>query len=307
MDYVKVFNHLVGEGDVIRDEQARLDAWSLHLRNFSKRRQLAREYLNNSAIPSLVANPSEARTRIEEIAKTIDADWRIISNSILTVEKVFEELKQLMAANEIHELTRQFVREKRTEENLLAIFREWHRVLKSELHLIDLALSVHSANPAAMTPLLQALHRLIFQHEAALFGPFNRGRQLFNPQGHSTILMLAHALILEREVKEDLMAAEERFMIGLIKRMGPASKDEVRRIAIAVVRDLWELVKRDYAGIQEEPRRMRDLLVVYLKQDILTSLFVRYAPHAGDVEIRYMVAAFIRAYNENHFSRVRLT
>lgn len=296
-----LLTHLFGKKkdiakELVMDDNKRLALWNKYISIYTTKDLLSRAF-SFTNIDRAVRDFEATKQVLEKIESLISPELVNINDEEKLDAEILADLERLKSTAEIEGITWTLVYEKKKQVALLAVFREIHDLLKTELHLIQLI----RQKPSNVKELLLRLFKLIIHNEALLCKPFIK-EFYFDKSAHARIAKLAEAVILEEEIKEEIETDEEKFVKEMVKKMGlEESKHRYRKLAEDIY---YELAERAGAplGMKGDIIKGIERLEKLMKDDAcMLSIVKKLRPKYDDVKIQAVILAFRKAYDLGHF------
>ncbi len=299
-----LFNHLFGDSKgaakkLELDEKKRLALWEQHLNNFPKREELAKHFRFGQYVEQALIDFDETRKVLQEIEALIPPELITLEEEEKAEEDILSDLDKLTSDMKLWDIARELVHEKKKQAALLKIFKEIHDTLILEHHLIKLILKKPSKE------LLLRLFRLIFNSEAALYKAFKaESYSQGSLSEHAAVMKLAHAVLLEEALEEEIETEEDLFVKEIAAKMAYEKPGRYRDLGEDIFLALIERAKatlKEGEDIGDASLRMDAMIE---DQRILYSIIRKLRPKYKEDKIRLIIDAFLKAHHLGHFEEL---
>jgi hypothetical protein len=166
--------------------------------------------------------------------------------------------------------------------------------LKTELHLIKSA----KKNPPNEKELLGELAKLVNVNETHLYKVFWEQPGAKNSEEmHKEIVKITRAILVEEEVRDELVADEQAFVNELVKQMAPSGgKNDYRELAEDIFLGLTEMAGSPLGKGVDGLGTIGKMKELMRSDEKMVGLVKKLRPAYDDSKIRCVVAAFREAY-----------
>jgi len=286
------------------DDKKRMPLWEEHISNFRKREELSKHFGFRN-IEKALQDLRATDAILHRIEKLISSELISIGDDEKLEEEILADLDGLVHYENIEELTRTVIQEKRKQASLISIFREIHNVLKTELHLLRrIRNKIKEKDLSKLKELLLELWKLINQNEFRLYKVFQEEFFLEESKpARPEIARLAKAILLQEKLEEEMETAEERFAREIVKKMSP---DESKRTYVRLGEEIFgALAERAGPPISDDVVETVEKMNRFVGDEaVLQKIIRRLRPKYDEVMVKAVALAFRKAYDMGHFEHL---
>jgi len=303
-----LLNHLFGNKktlgkEVLTDEKKknRINIFERYIVSFEEKEELAKQFSFKN-INSTLQNPELFTQTLNQIEALITEELIEAKNEEKLDHEILSDLKRINSDKgqaEITNLTSQIVYGRQKQTAIIELLRRIHAVLTLELHTIKLM----RKKPANLKDIALHFFELIFFREAVLVKVL-RAESFHeeNAATHRVIWDIAQAVILEEELKEEIISDEEKFVDEMVKKMGfEDSRNHHRRLGETIYLDLVQLTGAPFTDGEAVMKGIEALKKLIQDEQLLYQIIKKNRPKYTDAKIRVAVMAFKKAYDLGHF------
>ena len=280
-------------GQIALDDEKRVALWNEHLANYSRRAELAKPFAQGKVDDSL-KDFDAVKIKLDEIGMLISPELVNIENEEKTDQEIVKDLETLKSVQEIERLASLIMSAEGKQKAMVELFKEILNVLKTELHLIKLA----RKNPANEKELLGQLAKLVNENETHLYKVFWEQPGARNSDElHKEIVKITRAILVEEEIRDELVADEQAFVNELVKKMSPSGgKNDYRELAEDIFLGLTEMAGSPLGKGEDGLGTIGKMKELMRSDEKMEGLVKKLRPAYDESKVKCVVAAFREAY-----------
>ena len=297
---MSLLTHIFGDKKAVAkklamNDRKRLALWNKHLSNYTQRELLSKHF-SYANIDKALQDFDATDNVLGQIESLISPELINISDEEKLDRQILSDLKKLKSTDEIENLFKIVINEKKKQKALLSLFQEIHDILKVELHLIKLI----RKKPSNLKELLLRLFKLIFHNEAMLYKVFKK-ESFFDKSVHTDVAKIARAIILQEKLKEEIETDEDKFVEEMVKKMGGEDTEHhYWKLGEGIYTELVE--KAGGVEHREDPTVGIEMVRTYIKNTrILYRIIKKLRPKYDDARIKLVMEAFRKSFDLGHF------
>src|SRR3989344_2868207 len=282
------------------DEKRRLELWKEHLKGYTRREELSRQF-NYANAEKTSQDFGKLDQLLDEIESLIDEDFINIKDEEKNEEEILSDIGEL---NDIHAnraLAEYLAYELKKSRAIAEIFKELHKLLKAELHLIKLIRKKMKDGSEISKEMLLNLFILIFQSESPFCKVFDRNMHSDNGK-HKVISQIAQQFLLEKEIKDRIETAEEKFARLCVKEnLDDEPKNAYQKLAEDIVYELLEEVGTPIEDVDRWDEEMKRFIGLARDDKVLYGIIKKLRPKYSEDKIKAAIGGFRIAIEDGSF------
>jgi tetratricopeptide (TPR) repeat protein len=301
-----LFGHLFGDTErdmkeLVKKDSKRMNLWKKHVYNFKERERLSKLF-NYKNVDETLQNFEETDKILKKIEALISTELVNIDEEEKTDEEILADLEELEKRKDwFVKLSYTVVAVKQKEQEILKLFREIHKILKAELHLIRLI----RKKPENVRELLLKLFHVIFHYEPPLYHVFkDRYFSKENKLIHMHIEKIARYIITQKRFTEEAETDSEIFAREVLEGMGFRDKPEkeYRKLGEDIFRALFKEAGAPWDKDVDTVDAINYMEKNFKENDrVMYKIIKKLKPKYDDVKIKIVILAFRKSYKSGDY------
>lgn len=284
--------------------EKRIKLWEEHLENHRKREALC-TFFNYAKVNDAINDWPKLESILDKMQSLISEEFVHIHDEEKNEAEILADLEKMISKDhkaEIENLNGQMVYETVQQKNVLKLFQKLFALLQLELHAIKL-IKRRSEN---MKTLLLYLFNSTFFVETSLLKSFYKNSYFDeNLPRHQMITKFARAILLEEEIKDEILSDEEKFVREMVKQMAPAepveSPNEYRELGENIYDACLEQIGAPWKDSEDLTVALRRIDRLIKNDAFMYKVVKKQRKKYTDVQIKQVIDAFRRAHQSGHF------
>ncbi len=274
------------------DDKKRIKLWQEHIDNYPKREELVK-FFNYKNVDMALKDFNALNEVLGQIEALVSKELINIDDEEKLDHEILDDLKKLKSRNDIENISRALVYDKRKTQALIELFLEIHNVLKAELHLIRLI----RKKPENLKALILQLFDIVNFNEAMLYKAFRKD-YYFDPSLHKEIVRIANMFLLEQEWEDAVITDEEKFADDMVLKMSnDYSKHHYRILGMNIYEALAKSAGAPVEEFEETEAVMKKFRVLMADDDFMYKLIKKIGPKYNELKIKAAIIAFRKAFD----------